>query len=53
MLRKQILTEWPISSTPGAGEKDIAAIATVWVTSEAIDNPGPFAPSPWKSRNRR
>ena len=39
MLRKQILTEWPMSSTPRTGEKDIAAIATVWVTSEATDNP--------------
>jgi hypothetical protein len=39
MLRKQILTEWPMSSTPRTGEKEIAAIATVWVTSEAIDNP--------------
>jgi hypothetical protein len=39
MLRKQILTEWPISSAPRMGEKEIAAIATVWVTSEAADNP--------------
>jgi hypothetical protein len=43
MLRKQILTEWPISKAPWIGEKEIAAIATVWVTSEAADNPIDYA----------
>jgi hypothetical protein len=39
MLRKQILTDRPIISGPRPGEKDIAAIATVWVTSEAAGDP--------------
>jgi len=39
MLRKQILTEWPVSTGLPAGEKEIAAIATVWVTSETVDHP--------------
>jgi len=43
MLRKQILTEWPVSSGPRTGEKEIAAIATVWVTSEAVDHPIDYA----------
>jgi hypothetical protein len=43
MLRKQILTEWPVSSGTRTGEKEIAAIATVWVTSEAVDNPIDYA----------
>lgn len=39
MLRKQIFTEQ--TSTPGlqAGEKDIIALATIMVTSEAADHP--------------
>jgi hypothetical protein len=43
MLRKQILTEWPVSSGIPTGEKEIAAIATVWVTSEAGDHPIDYA----------
>jgi len=43
MLRKQILTEWPVSSGTRAAEKEIATIATVWVTSEAVDNPIDYA----------
>jgi hypothetical protein len=39
MLRKQILTEWPVNSSVPTGEKEIAAIATVWVTSETGDHP--------------
>jgi hypothetical protein len=39
MLRKHLLTARPVVSIPGAGEKKIAAIATVWVISEATDAP--------------
>lgn len=39
MLRKHLLTEPPMASVPQSGAKDIAAIATVWVTSEAADAP--------------
>jgi hypothetical protein len=39
MLRKHLLTEHPMASVPQSGAKDIAAIATVWVTSEAADAP--------------
>ena len=39
MLRKHLLTEPPMASVPQSGAKDIAAIATVWVTSEAEDAP--------------
>jgi hypothetical protein len=39
MLRKHLLTEQSIASDPRSGEKAIAAIATVLVTSEAADHP--------------
>jgi len=39
MLRKHLLTEHPMASVPQSGAKEIAAIATVWVTSEAADAP--------------
>jgi hypothetical protein len=39
MLRKHLLTEQPIASASWSDEKDIAAIATVLVTSEAADHP--------------
>jgi|SRR6266511_2737511 len=39
MLRKHILTERPAAPISRSGEKDIAAIATVLVTSEAADHP--------------
>jgi hypothetical protein len=39
MLRKHLLTEPPMAGVPQSGAKDIAAIATVWVTSEAADAP--------------
>jgi hypothetical protein len=39
MLRKHILTERPAMPTRRSGETDIAALATVWVTSEAADHP--------------
>jgi hypothetical protein len=39
MLRKHLLTEPPMTNVPQSGAKDIAAIATVWVTSEAADAP--------------
>jgi hypothetical protein len=39
MLRKYLLTEHPMASTPQSDEKEIAAIATVLVTSEAADAP--------------
>lgn len=39
MLRKQILKDHPGTSAPGPGEIDIAALATVLVTSEAPDHP--------------
>ena len=38
-MRKHILTERSVISTPQPGEKAVAEIATVWVTSEATDNP--------------
>ena len=39
MLRKYLLTQQSTASAPQSGAKDIAAIATVWVTSEAADAP--------------
>jgi hypothetical protein len=39
MLRKHILTECPIALASPREEKDIAALATVLVTSEAADHP--------------
>jgi hypothetical protein len=39
MLRKQILTEPSPRSASHSGEKDIAALATVLVTSETPDDP--------------
>jgi hypothetical protein len=39
MLRKQILTDRPGVPVAWPGEKDIAALATVLVTSEASDHP--------------
>jgi len=39
MLRKHILTDHPSASLSWPGEKDIAALATVLVTSEAADHP--------------
>jgi hypothetical protein len=39
MLGKHLLTEPPRASGPQFGAKEIAAIATVWVTSEAADAP--------------
>jgi hypothetical protein len=38
-LRKHVLTEKPLASGSPSDAKDIAAIATVWVTSEAADAP--------------
>jgi hypothetical protein len=38
-VRKQILTEESGFRIPPRGEKDIAALATVWITSEAADAP--------------
>ena len=38
-MRKHILTERSVISIPQPEEKEVAAIATVWVTSEAADNP--------------
>jgi hypothetical protein len=38
-LRKSLLTAKPQASGSQSGAKDIAAIATVWVTSEAADAP--------------
>ncbi len=43
MLRKHLLTEQPMASDPRSEEKDIAAIATVLVTSEAADAPIDYA----------
>src|SRR5687768_3895901 len=37
MLRKHLLTDYPAEQVAEPGEKDIAALATVWVTSEAAD----------------
>jgi hypothetical protein len=39
MLRKHLLTERPATPNPRSGELDIAALATVFVTSEAADHP--------------
>jgi hypothetical protein len=39
MLRKHLLTDYPAERIAEPGEKDIAALATVWVTSEAADYP--------------
>ena len=39
MLRKHLLTDSPVEQVAEPGEKDIAALATVWVTSEAADYP--------------
>src|SRR5215470_19130368 len=39
MLRKHLLTDHPTERVAEPGEKDIAALATVWVTSEAADYP--------------
>ena len=39
VLRKHLLTAPPVARVPQVGEKAIAAIATVWVTSEAADAP--------------
>jgi hypothetical protein len=39
MLRKHLLKDRPVAPAPRPGEKDIAAIATVFVTSEAADHP--------------
>src|SRR5262245_39768441 len=38
-LRKHLLTAPPLTSGSPAGVQDIAAIATMWVTSEAADAP--------------
>ncbi|HEY5864391.1 MAG TPA: hypothetical protein VI542_02395 [Candidatus Tectomicrobia bacterium] len=37
MLRKHLLTDRPARRVVEPGEKDIVALATVWVTSEATD----------------
>jgi hypothetical protein len=39
MLRKHLLTDHPAERVAEPGEKDIAALATVWMTSEAVDYP--------------
>ena len=39
MLRKHLLTDSPAQRVAEPGDKDIAALATVWVTSEAADYP--------------
>jgi hypothetical protein len=39
MLRKHLLTDHPAGQVAEPGEKDIAALATVWVTSEDADYP--------------
>lgn len=39
MLRKHLLTHRPVSPALQPGEKDIAALATVFVTSETADHP--------------
>src|SRR5262245_12641228 len=39
MLRKYLLTDHPAERVAEPGKKDIAALATVWVTSEAADYP--------------
>jgi hypothetical protein len=55
MLRKQIIKATPASPVPPPGEIDIAAVATVLVTSEspehpidhAFDSSLPINPSPF------
>jgi hypothetical protein len=39
MLWKHLLTEPPRASGPQFGAKEMAAIATVWVTSDGADAP--------------
>jgi hypothetical protein len=39
MLRKHLLTEPPRANGPQFGAEEMAAIATVWVTSEAASIP--------------
>jgi len=39
MLRKHLLKDYPAERVAAPEEKDIAALATVWVTSEAADYP--------------
>ena len=39
MLRKHLLMDHLAGQVAEPGEKDIAALATVWVTSEAADYP--------------
>jgi hypothetical protein len=39
MLRKRLLTQQPTAGVPQSGTKVIAAITTVWVTSEAAVAP--------------
>jgi hypothetical protein len=39
MLRKHLFTDYPAERVTEPEEKDIAALATVWVTSEAADYP--------------
>ena len=39
MLRKHLLTDHPAERVAEPEEKDIAALATVWVTSETADHP--------------
>jgi hypothetical protein len=39
MLRKHLLTQQSTATATQSGAKDIAAVATVWVTSEAEDAP--------------
>jgi hypothetical protein len=39
MLRKHLLMDYPAERVAAPEEKDIAALATVWVTSEAADHP--------------
>ena len=46
MLRKQIIKATPANPVPAPGEIDIAAVATVQVTSEAPDHPIDFAFDP-------
>ena len=39
MLRKHLLMDYPAERVAAPEEKDIATLATVWVTSEAADHP--------------
>jgi hypothetical protein len=43
MLRKHLLKDRPVAPAPRPGEKDIAAIATVFVTSETAGHPIDYA----------